>query len=147
MRPLFLAVILISGSLATAYACRTSCKSPGPASAARQAKVAFVGTVTKTNIVEDCVPKHPDWCTRSYSYDVAVESVWKGKVGKTIVVDAGTNTGDCTQGKLGKNIDNQRWLFFSRTETLTIYMCSGTRRASDKDIAAITAALGAPSAP
>lgn len=142
--PIFLAVSLAT---AIAFACRTSCKTPSARGAARAASVAFVGTITKTTRTEHCDPKHPTWCTRSESYEVAVEGVWKGKVGKTITVDAGSGAGDCSIGSLGKNLDSQRWLFFSRATPVTLRICGGSRRATDPDIAAITADLGAPTAP
>lgn len=149
MRSLFAlaALVVIAATPSLAYPCRMACQGPSPASAAKQSKVAFVGTITKTIVTSDCHPKHPDWCTHSYSYEVAVEGVWKGSLGKTITVDAGSNTGDCSQGKLGKNIDGQKWLFFSRQNPVKITMCSGTRRATDAHVAAITRALGAPSTP
>jgi hypothetical protein len=152
--------ILVTAILATtvapspADACRTSCnRRPAAASAARAASVAFVGTITKTNVHETCVPKHPTWCTRSYTYEVTVEGSWKGALSPTIVVDAGHNRGDCSIGSLGKDVTNQRWLFFSRDRSRTtsspvkLRICDGARRATDKDIATITAALGAPTAP
>jgi hypothetical protein len=147
---LVLIVIFVAASLATAiaYACTTSCKTPSARGAARAASVAFVGTITKTNRTDQCrYPKHPTWCTSSYSYEVTVEGVWKGQVGKTITVDAGHNRGDCSIGSLGKDVTNQRWLFFSRHNPVKLRICGGSRRATDKDIAAITADLGAPAAP
>lgn len=140
-------VLAISLTTAIAFACRTSCKTPSARGAARAASVAFVGTITKTTRTEDCDPKHPTWCTRSESYEVAVEGVWKGKVGKTITVDAGSGAGDCSIGSLGKSVDRQRWLFFSRGTPVTLRICGGSRRATDTDIAAITADLGAPRTP
>ncbi|MFN0245268.1 MAG: hypothetical protein ACKV2T_00075 [Kofleriaceae bacterium] len=160
MHLLRLRVIFVAAMLATsvapspADACTTSCNlRPAAASAARAASVAFVGTITKTNVAEKCVPKHPTWCTRTYTYEVTVEGVWKGSLGPTIVVDAGHNRGDCSIGSLGKDVTNQRWLFFSRDRSrekstpVKLRMCGGSRRATDKDIAAITAGLGAPVAP
>lgn len=146
-RLLVLLVLALLTPPAIAYACTTSCKTPSARGAARAASVAFVGTITKANVVEDCVPKHPTWCTRSYSYEVTVEGVWKGTVGKTITVDAGHNAGDCSIGSLGKNVTNQRWLFFSRTTPVRLRMCGGSRLATDRDIAAITADLGAARTP
>lgn len=140
-------VLAISLTTAIAFACRTSCKPPSARGAARAASVAFVGTITKTTRTEDCDPKHPTWCTRSESYEVAVEGVWKGKVGKTTTVDAGSGAGDCSIGSLGKNLDHERWLFFSRGTPVTLRICGGSRRATDADIAAITTDLGAPRAP
>lgn len=55
--------------------------------------------------------------------------------------------GDCSIGSIGKNVDNQRWLFFSRTDAISLRICGGSRRATDKDIAAITADLGVPATP
>jgi len=142
-----LALAVQSTTAPTAEACRTSCKAPSARAAARAASVAFVGTITKTTVVADCDPNHPTWCTRSYSYEVSVEGVWKGKLGRTITVAGGSGTGDCSIGALGKSVDNQRWLFFSRDLPVTLRICGGSRRATDTDIAAITADLGAPAAP
>lgn len=153
MRPWLVAVLAVVTSLAAspftsiADACTTSCKTPSARGAARAASVAFLGTITKATVHEKCVPRHPTWCTRSYTYEVAVEGVWKGTLGKTVVVDAGHNRGDCSIGSLGKDVTNQRWLFFSRKTPVQLRICGGSRRATDKDIAAITADLGAPAAP
>ena len=146
MRLILCLFALFMMPLPTADACTMECDWPGPAAAAKRAKVAFVGTITKTTASKRCAPRHPTWCTTSYSYEVTVEGMWKGTVDKTVVVSAGSGAGDCSNGPLAsKSVDGQRWLFFSENDALSIRLCSGTTRATERAIAAVTKAVGAPS--
>ncbi|HEY5924627.1 MAG TPA: hypothetical protein VIV11_23270 [Kofleriaceae bacterium] len=143
----FVVIVVLCLSYAVVHACK--CSKPSVASAAAQAKLVFVGTITKQHEAKSCAPNHPTWCRSSFTYDVSVEGVFKGTVDKAVTVDAGHGRGDCSPGALAKKVEGSRWLFFTSTakQPLFIHMCGGTQRATDKAIAAVTKKLGAAKAP
>jgi len=138
-------IVILESPLADA--CR--CPQPSVATAAARAKVAFVGTITKVHENKKCDPKHPTWCTSTFTYDLTVEGVFKGSVAKTVTINTGHGRGDCSSGSLGKDVENTRWLVFSSStkEPLFNHLCGGTQRATEKSIAVVTKKLGAPKAP
>src|SRR5262249_3182730 len=97
---------------------------------------------TKTPEDRDACLRHPDDCRYSYSYTVAVEGVWKGKVAPIVEIPTGTAGGDCTMGQLR----GERWLFVA-DDKLEIRMCGGTQPATQAVLDRIAKALGPPRRP
>jgi hypothetical protein len=129
-----------------AEACK--CNDPGLASNMTWAKSAFVGTVTEVKTFERCSPNTPkSWCRKQYVHEMTVEGVWKGAPGKTVTLDSGTGTGDCTMGRdLGKG---KPWLIFVRDDgpTHEIRICAGNQLATPRVLDAMTKRFGAPKPP
>lgn len=129
-----------------AIACR--CTPLGLRAAMKDAKHVFVARVVKETRQKvdsaDC-RAHPDWCSFTYAYTFAVEGTWKGDVPAEVVIDTGTNTGDCSMGRLRSD----RYVIFAKgtPDALQLHMCGGTRGATKALLAEMTTAFGAPKAP
>jgi hypothetical protein len=147
MHRLLVAMVALVVSSRPADACK--CATPSLATAAARAKIVLVGTIAKVNEDRRCDPRHPTWCTSSFTYEVTVEGVFKGSAGKTIRIDAGHGRGDCSPGSLGKHAVGQRWLVLSTSTQapLFIHMCGGTQRATTANLDTLAKQLGAPKAP
>jgi hypothetical protein len=128
MRTLIL-LLAIALPVRDAVACR--CVPAGAVTGARESPIAFLGRVVHEHKRDD-----------SYSYTVAVEGVWKGKVAATVEIEAGTAMGDCSIGRLR----GERWLFITN-ERLRPSLCGGTQPATAAVIDEMTKAFGAPAHP
>jgi hypothetical protein len=110
----------------------------------------MVGKVTHVATERTCDPKRPRVCTETYTHDVTVERVWKGKVAaKVRVVTNSVGAGvSCTFGKLPTNL---RMLFITTAPTdgayRNLHTCSGTRDTTPEAEATVTQRLGAPRPP
>jgi hypothetical protein len=78
------------------------------------------------------------------TYEVKVESVWRGKPGATptITVPMGD---DCTSPIM--SMPGDRILFVLQKGKLALSACDGTQKATDAAIARVTKTLGAPTKP
>jgi hypothetical protein len=146
MRGMRIALVILAvtfGLQSVAYPCK--CAEPALGDAVKRADAAFVGTITGVDKQATCrYPNHPDWCTHSYTYTIAVEGVWKGTVPAKVTLSTGSGTGDCSMGSLGSQ---KRWVFVANVRTggkLAVRMCGGTRVATPATVAAMTKAYGAP---
>jgi hypothetical protein len=124
-----LAMFALVLSADRAHAC--TCFDPGLAADMKHAAIVFVGTVT---------------AVETSKITIAVEGVWKGTPGKTIVVDPGSGAGDCSFGRrFGKGT---RWLIFLRAgPPYRLRLCAGNQRATPAVIETMTKKFGAPKAP
>lgn len=114
----------------------------------KDAKHVFVARVieeTRQKLDSADCRAHADWCVFTYTYTFAVEGTWKGDVPAEVVIDTGTNTGDCSMGRLR----SARYVIFANgtPDALRLHMCGGTRAATKVILAEMTRAFGAPKAP
>ena len=138
-----LALAFVALAARPAAACR--CSQIGVRAAAKTATQVFVGRIVKETRQKVDSPEcraHPDWCSFTYAYTFAVESRWKGDVPAEVVIDTGTNTGDCSMGRMSSKL---YVLFATGTaDALRLHMCGGTRPATTALLAEMTRAFGAP---
>lgn len=141
---LALAVLFLSTDRADAC----TCSDPGPAANLRSATAVFVGTITQVTERQPCPPGRPkSWCKKLYLHEMTVEGVWKGGPGKTVTLDTGHGSGDCSRGgNLGKGT---RWLIFARGDApaFRVRICAGNTIATPAVIDAMTRRFGAPKPP
>jgi hypothetical protein len=143
----FAAAIVVVLASRPAHACK--CSSPSLASSAANANVVFVGTIAKVHEDKQCHPQHADWCTSSFKYEIAVEGVFKGSVGKRVTIDAGHGRGNCSMGSLGKHAVGKQWLVLSSSTQAPYFikLCGNTQPATAEKLAALAKQLGAPKLP
>jgi hypothetical protein len=138
-----LALVTLALPVRDAVACK--CYPVELADAVDGAPVVFVGRLvheTKTPLDPEACKRKPADCSYSYSYTVAVEGVWKGKVAATVEIPTGTAGGDCTMGELR----GERWLFVA-DDKLEVRMCNGTQPATPAVVDKVQKVLGPPRRP
>ena len=138
------ALLVVAAWHRPAAACR---REPlGLARAYAAADAVFVGRVVaehKSALNPKQCARHPDWCVYAFTYDVAVEEIWKGAPPPAVTILAGSGRGDCSFGSLAAT---DRWVFMATgtSGSLTVRHGQGTAPATAEEIAELTGRYGLP---